>query len=308
MNKKRILIFAAAVLITGLFSSYFIFHNASAQVGISLFPIKFRVTIEPGKSYTDTITVINPNDFPIGVKPEVENISGGEEGSINLYEYDVPYGLMAWIQIDKTPFTLEAQERRQMPFSINIPLNGEPGGHYGAILFRGIPPPAGPGAGSAVGISGRVGSVILVEVPGDVKEGGEIYEFKGPSYVSRGPVEFTFKVKNTGNTHFDPTGAIIINGLFVKETKVAFEPRVVFPGFSRTFKAAWPVKYAFGPIKATAEIEIPGVGKQLASISFFAFPWQEGAGAVLILLIIFFGIWFFKKKFKIVKIDTKLRE
>ena len=67
-----------------------------------LFPIKFDITVAPGQTYSDTITVINPNNFPIGVQPEVENLAGGNQGSIDLVETNIPHGLSAWITINKS--------------------------------------------------------------------------------------------------------------------------------------------------------------------------------------------------------------
>jgi hypothetical protein len=276
-------------------------RSANAQVGISLFPIKFNVTVDPGKSYSDTITVINPNDFSIGVQPEIENISTGDEGAIDLVDQDIPHGLTAWISISKTPFDLGPQERRQIPFNIDIPANGEPGGHYGAILFRGIPPSGTPSSG--VGISGRVGSVVLVNVPGKTFQTGSIEFFSGPdSFVAHGPVNFTFKVKNTGNTHFDPQGKITLTGPFIGTINVPFDPRIVFPGHNRTFTTSWGNYYGFGPITASLNINIPDSGAQSATLTFFMFPWQEAIGLIAVLLALWFGSRTIRKNFKIVRV------
>src|SRR5665213_367988 len=195
--------FVAVLAVTFLYPA-----KGNAQVGISLFPIKFDVTIAPGNTYSDTVTVINPNDFPIGVQPEVENIAGGNQGSIDLVNTDIPHGLSSWISIDETSFTLAPQQQKQIPFSITIPVNGEPCGHYGAILFRGLSVTT---TTSGVGISGRVGSVILVNVPGDSHATGNIADFTGPSsYISHGPFQFSFTVNNTGNTHFTPQGDVTL--------------------------------------------------------------------------------------------------
>ncbi len=297
-------VFSLSVLVLSVVFGMLLFPSAGfAQVGISLFPIKFRVTINPGDTYSDTVTVMNPNSFPIGVQPEIENIGGGDEGAITLIAGDAPYGLMSWIQMTKDPFTLAPNERRQVPFSIVIPKDGEPGGHYGAILFRAIQPTNGTSTQSGVGVSGRVGSVILVEVPGATQKTGELYNFTGPSYMSHGPVTFTFHVKDTGNTHFDPTGAVTVSGWFMADAVLPFESRVVFPGYSRTFTATWPSRYAFGPLTAKVEVQMPDGGTQVATLSFFAFPWQEGLIVVVGLSALWFVARFFKRKFKIVKVS-----
>ncbi len=276
---------------------------ANAQVGISLYPIKFNVTIAPGETYSDTLTVINPNDFPIGVQPEVENIAGGNQGSIDLVQTEIPHGLTAWINISRTEFTLAPQERRQVPFSITVPQNGEPGGHYGAILFRGLTVTGNP-ASSGVGISGRVGSVVLVNVPGASYATGNIADFTGPgSYLSHGPAAFSFTVNNTGNTHFNPEGQITLTGPLFGTAVVPFESGIVFPGYDRTFTAALPSRYLFGPFTATLSLNIPQSGVQTATLHFFAFPWQEAAGLIVLLVILLFVLHKIKKNFKIVRVQ-----
>lgn len=276
-------------------------NYGQAQVGLSLFPVKFNLKVEPGKTYSDTVTVINPNDFSIGVKPEIENVSGGDEGSIDLVERDIPHGLSAWMFMDMSSFDLGPKERKQIPFTISIPPNGEPGGHYGALLFRSIPPGGAPQSG--VGLSGRIGSVILAEVLGETRRSGEIDSFVGPArYISRGPVEFSFKIKNSGNGHFEPTGAVAISNWFTNETEIPFESRVVFPDHVRTFGVEWPAKYGFGRMTAVLSVNMPNNEVATSTLTFFMFPWQEASIILLIILIIWLGGRTIKKNFKIVKV------
>ena len=280
----------------------FLFPTVShAQVGISLFPIKFDVTIAPGQTYSDTITVINPNGFPIGVQPQVENIAGGNQGSISLEDTDIPHGLSSWISIDKTPFTLAANEQKKVSFSITVPANGQPGGNYGAILFEGVS--TGTSTPSGVGISGRVGSVLLVNVPGAADATGKIDSFTGPSsYTSRGPLNFSFTVEDNGNTYFTPQGQVTLSGLFFPKTTLPFTAGVIFPGYNRAFTSAWQGIYAFGPMTATLSLNIPDSGTQTKVINFFMFPWQEALGIIVLLLVLFFLFKFTKKHFKIVRV------
>jgi hypothetical protein len=294
---------SVSFVFAAILSALFLFPGVShAQVGISLFPIKFDVTVAPGQTYSDTVTVINPNDFPIGVQPEVENIAGGNQGSIDLTETDIPHGLSAWISISKTEFTLAPQQQLQVPFTIIVPSDGEPGGHYGAILFRGLP--ANATGTSGVGISGRVGTVVLLNVPGASYATGNIGSFTGPGgYISHGPLPFSFTINNTGNTHFTPQGQITLSGPLFGTAVLPFTPGVVFPGYNRTFTASWPGHYAFGPLTATLSLAIPNTSSTLTqTITFFAFPWQETLVVIIVLLILFFFFKTWKKNFKIVRV------
>lgn len=296
-----------AVVLSGflaILSAFFLSPGVShAQVGISLFPIKFDVTVAPGQTYSDTVTVINPNNFPIGVQPEVENIAGGNQGSIDLTDTDIPHGLSAWISLNENQFTLAPQQQLQVPFTITVPADGEPGGHYGAILFRGLPASSTPGS-PGVGISGRVGSVILLNVPGASYATGNIASFAGPAeYVSHGPFQFSFTVNNTGNTHFSPAGQITLSGPLFGSTVIPFTSGIVFPGFDRTFTAVWPGRYAFGPMTATLALSIPDNSSTVTeTVTFFAFPWQETLIVLLALIILYVIFRTWKKNFKIVRV------
>lgn len=101
-----------------------------------------------------------------------------------------------------------------MPFTITVPANAQPGDHYAAILFRALPPDVNKNSG--IGTTGRVGTVILVNVSGQVKKSGIIESIKAPKFMGRGPMNIEFKMNNTGNTFFSPEGRVSFKGLFQK--------------------------------------------------------------------------------------------
>lgn len=278
---------------------------ALAQVSISIYPVSFRLALNPGESYTGSVTVVNPNNFDLAVRPEKENISGGAEGEVQLLgSEETKYSLASWIYFNETEMVLKPQERREISFVVSVPLNAQPGGHYAAILFRGLSPDQLTAGGSGVGVSGRVGTTVLVEVSGDVQKSGEVTSLDSPKFISHGPLEVSFKVKNTGNTHFSPEGKIIASSWFQKK-ELNWEPRVVFPGYDRTFKVDWDNKYFFGPIKITLLSNIPGAAAlNEMSITVWAFPWQEALILIAVIVLIWLIVRVFKKKFKIVKVGS----
>ncbi len=271
-----------------------------AQVSLSLYPTSIRLNLNPGETWEGGVTVINTNNFALNVNPEKENLGGGAEGAIELLGENISYGLASWITYNETPMSLQPEERRELSFKITVPENAQPGGHYAAILFRGLS--SSETQGSGLGISGRVGSVVLVEVSGELKKSGEISQAIIPKFISHGPLEIDFKVKNTGNTHFSPEGTVTISGLF-QNKELTWEPRVVFPGYDRTFKASWDNRYFFGPLTVKIMAQIPG-GPSLMVDSFviWAFPWQDLLIVIVVLLLLVVLFRFFKKRFKIVKV------
>ena len=286
-------IFLASVFWSGL---------ALAQVSITVYPTSFRLSLNPGDFWESEVTVVNPNNFPLLVRPEKENFGTGDEGSIKLLGVENgEYGLISWIKIDQTDIVLAPKDRHTWKFSIKVPLQAQPGGHYAAVLFRGLEAEQQTMAGSGIGISGRVGALVLVEVSGDLKQGGAIEDLVAPKFISHGPLPVSFKINNTGNSHFNPGGKVIFTGWF-QNNEADIEPKTIFGGYSRSFEARWEKRYLFGPISVRVLAKIPN-GPELAakSITIWAFPWQEFSALLIVLFFSLFGTKWLKRKFKIIR-------
>lgn len=280
------------------------FYHTKADIGITIYPLSYKLVLSPGQEWEGMTTVVNPNDFVLKVKVEKENIIGGAEGNVVLTTEDInQYGLMNWINYNVDEFELQPQERKEIHYKIKIPENAPPGGHYAAVLFKGLPA----GELSGIGVSGRVGTVILVEVTGDVVKKAQITSIQVSKFISHGPLTINFKIKNEGNSYISPEGKVIISGLFQKK-ELNIDSRVVFPGFERTFGVKWDKKYLLGPLTITINAFIPnGPAIEPLKTTVWAFPYQEGIIILLIIILLVWGIKTFKKKFKIVKVEETER-
>lgn len=280
----------------------FTFSFVSAKpVGLSIMPAKINLSVERGKSAQSSITVTNPNDFPIEVNIEIENfVPGTMPGDIKFIPAIEEKGLVNWIDIDKNSFTLAKSEKKEVDFFVTVPENAIVGGHYAAIFFKASPKEAqtqGP-----LVISGRVGSLVMVTVPGEITRGGEILNFEAPAFVSRGPIDFNILIKNNGTVHFTPLGRIEIkNWLGRPIAAAAIEERMVFPGGTQILKASWPAGFLFGRYKATVSLSDEDDNLFTATIYFWALPWKHLFVSCFLLLVAYFGIRWLKKKYKIVK-------
>lgn len=236
------------------------------------------------------------------ILPEKEILSGGPEGSIELVgdEYN-QVGFLSWISFDKQQKLVKANEKYDMPFEINVPENAQPGDHYAAILFRALPIKVDQNTG--IGTTGRVGTVVLLNVSGETKKTGIVEKISVPKFVGRGPLKVGVKINNTGNTFFNPEGRVKISGWF-QRTEKSWESKLVFPNYARNFDVSWDQKYLFGLFKITVDANVPG-GEVIPSqtVYFWAFPWQESLILVLTLILIKFVVKKTKGKFKLVRID-----
>lgn len=307
--------FGIALLLAGIISVFQI-EAASAQLSISNYPLSVKGKIAPGETFEGVVNIINSSQTEVvKIRPEKENLMGGAEGVVELLgEKDTGWGISSWIKFESDEeFILAPKEQKQIKYKIEVPENAQPGGHFGAVLFRALSPDDSIDTSSGVNISGRVGTVLLFEVTGDIKKGAEISQLIAPKFIDHGPVSIAMKLNNSGNSYFTPSGKITFKNLWRTEEADFFnpgmkltdlnKPGVVFPGFDRTYESMWNKKYLIGPVFITANIAMEEGGPAIASktIIIWAFPWQEGAIILAILLVLMLGIKQFRKKFKIVR-------
>ena len=289
---------AATAVVAGI--SLMPVAGALAQVSVSLYPISFRYDVPRGAAQSGVITVTNPSATPLSLQVEVENFSGGEGGTVEYAPEGAKYGLLSWIEIDRTPFVLAPGEKREVPFTVRVPDNAEVGGHYGAVLFRAGGAEGGSGA-SEIGVSGRIGSIILVSVPGDVQRSGELVRVTAPSFVQNGPLTLTAAYKNTGSVHYVTKGTATFRGIFGSET-VAFEEKTVLPDVQRDTIATLDKKWLVGPVFMTATLESGDGTRSVAKATTFAFPVLPGAAAIVLAALAYAAVRSAKRRFRIVRV------
>lgn len=291
------------ILIVGIFLSVVSAGAVYAQgVGLSISPVTFELTANPGDTLKNRIRVYNPSDSVIAVKMEIEDFTTtGELGRVIIEPAETEtYSLANWIKVFPETFTLKPKEQKFVDFTIKIPENAEPGGKYGSIL----PSTAGVVGGGLTGsaTAQKVGALLLLTVSGDVKEKLEIKEFSAPSFLESGPVPFTIKFKNTGTIHVRPRGFVTITkarfGLF-KEKKVVdieFPQLNVIPESVRKINVSWNEKWPLGKYTATlvGSYGTTNIPFNPPVLTFWVFPWKIAAEVSTILLL--FLIFFYKTR------------
>lgn len=273
--------------------------------GIGISPLIFKYSLDKGDIQEGTINVTNPNDFEIGVKSEIEDfLPEGEIGGTKLIgESEEITSLFRWIKVEPDSFNLAAKEIKTVSFEIAVPEDAEPGGHYASVLFRAVPPEK-EAEETTIRVSGRVGALVLVEVPGKVLRQGEIVSFKVPSFVEKGPVKFIAKIKNTGTVHWQAKATVKISNWFGKKVaEVSLGKHIVLPQSSRLFEGSLDEKHLFGRYRVELEFRADEDLIFTAQDNFWAFPWQKALGLFFGVTILFLVVRILKKKFKIVRAE-----
>lgn len=274
------------LLIGGIILAY----QAFAQVSIGISPLVFELTGNPGDVIENQIKIYNPSDNTIGIKMTVEDISPSDEAGHVIVEpaETETYSLARWVNAEPAEFPLQPKEERWVKFTISVPKNAEPGGHYGTVI-AGIGAVAG-GEVTGATISPRVGVLILLTVPGEMKENLTVKDFSVPLFSEHGPINFSILFRNEGSVHLKPRGLITIsNWLGQKVADVSFSEKNVLPGAIRKFETSWNKKWLWAGKYTATLTGSYGISNTFLTptvITFWAFPWKFGLG-ILIVIILF---------------------
>ncbi|MCT4617407.1 MAG: DUF916 domain-containing protein [Candidatus Gracilibacteria bacterium] len=297
-------------LLIAFFFSFIIGANAD----ITISPLKHELTVEQGGEKVEIIKITNNDSRAITLYTSTEDfIAGDDTGKpkfLKASEQSHPeLSLANWIKLTEGNITLAPKETREVKFRVNVPKTGEPGGHYGAIFF------APEATGGQISIVQRLGVLILIDVPGEVKIAGEFKDtqvgrlneeqnFVENNNLDGMPVVFSTAFENTGNIHLKPRGKIEIlddrgvtlenigkepivtpGGAFVGERQVNYIPfnpsdGNVLPNSTRKFESAWegfgyPVVSEDGTKKIMFRNLTDYYAEEIGSKAMNLKPWQQ---------------------------------
>ena len=294
------------ILVSGIFfvlPNNFVFAQEAA--GISISPVRFELTANPGDVLENKIKVFNPTDSVISLKIISEDFKAvGEEGHVSIdinerEEDEKIYSLKSWITTQPNEFILNPKETKVISFLIEIPKNAEPGGKYGSV----IPTITGSVGEEFTGakVSSSVAALVLLVVSGDIKEKLIIDSFTVPSFQEYGPVPFEMKFKNKGTVHVKPKGYIIVTDWFGKNVvELELPQKNVMPEATRKVEAEWDTKWLFGKYTASI-IGVYGTSNENLiprTITFWVLPWKLMLGILAVLLVIFVILFLSRKRLR----------
>jgi hypothetical protein len=265
-------------------------HHAIAQTGLGLniTPPLYQISIAPGTEWKSTLKIVNLNPYGIRIDATVVDFAPDGETGLPVFENLTgssatrgdPSRMSGWVTVPSNAINVPANQSYDIPLTISVPENADPGGHYAAILV-GTLPPEDVGSGAAVGA--KLASLIFARVPGDVIESGVIREFiTEEAFVETPEQVFTLRFENKGNVHLVPQGEIIIRNMWGKERgKIIVNEKSsfgnVFPRSTRKFQFSWksePSIFDIGRYTAEAVLTYGELGKQSAvsSTVFWVIP------------------------------------
>ncbi len=298
----RYLLILSLVLVT-------LFSVVSPVSALTISPVKVEISGNPGQTLAGEIELINEQKEAKTFFPSYENFEpNGDTGS----PYFVGGGsdLATWIRTQEEIMLLPG-EKKVIPYTISIPADAEAGGYFAAIFLG--ENDTRTQEGGEVSVGGRLGVLILLRVNGDIPEQAGIVSFESSQgrFLSQLPIQFLYRVNNTGGDRIVPLGELTVRNTFggtsVKLDANAKEGSVL-PNSTRRFDAEWqegtaPVSgffasarsqlshFHFGWYRANLDLTWGTENqKGAATYHFFIIPWQLLSVALFLLVFGYFAL------------------
>jgi hypothetical protein len=272
---------------------------AQAGQGLEISPPLVELNVDPGQTVSFEIRLRNIITSPLIARGSIDDfVSGGEEGQPKLLLDEnaepSPYSFKGWTG-PLPELNLAPGEAKSAKISLTVPQDAAPGGHYGVVRYTGTAPDIDE---TGVALSASIGTLVLINVSGNVTYDAKIEEFftmqngKRKGFFETGPISFIERIKNQGSVHIKPIGTIRITNTFGKEVAVLSVNETggnILPGSIRRFEQQLDKKFLIG--RYTAEANIQYNGQNMTSfLTFWVIPYKLIAiilGVLILLFVIF---------------------
>jgi hypothetical protein len=261
----------------------------------------FIYTLNPGDVWGDTVAISNlsdaPKRFAIYATDAVSVADTG--GFAALRDDEPPVDVGTWVTLAAAEYVVPPGQRIDVPFSLTVPDDAEPGDHAGAILAvdldaGNIDPNTAP-EGVTLDVRQRVGARIYVRVGGEISPALRIDELEvdrsGPGAVVR------WEITNTGNIRLSPTAEVRVTGFLGRtlRTVPAQQLAEMLPGANLVGGADLGDLPSYERLTArlvlkAEEVEVEG------TTAFGSYPWAAIAGVVLFLVALRFIVRWWRRR------------
>ena len=303
-QRARSLAIVAAWLIIGSPATVL----AAGGNGLRVSPVRSDVTIKPGQSQTINVTATNITTTDANLQAIVNDFTSNsnETGQPALLltpnSFAPNHSLKRFVKPIPS-FSLKPGQQKTVPVVISVPSDATGGGYYGTIRFA----PAGSnGVDKTVTLAGSVGSLVLLKVPGDIKEQMSIASFdvrQGDSpkslFFGNKNISALVRFQNEGNIQEAPFGKILLkdrsNKLLGEYEINDANPRGnVLPDSVRRYSVNFDKIGSFGVYHVIGNFGYGTNGQLLsASTTFYVIPFVlilAFLAAVAVLVFLIFGL------------------
>ncbi len=203
---------------------------------ILLSPTSKQLKLDAGTVKTGSFTILNNGtegySFKVYAAPySVANGSYTPNFSNEVANADIH----KWVRFDKTEYHLEPDQKAEVAYTIDVPSDAAPGGHYG-ILFAETQSTPGQGG---IKTNKRVGAILYTTVNGDYIEAGKEVETAISGFQIGYPLQGRTTIENTGNTDFAARSIFRVHSIFGGTLYEEDKEFIILPKTTRDIPLTW---------------------------------------------------------------------
>lgn len=160
---------------------FFFGNQVSANINMTVSPIKYEIEAFTGTTITKTAKLYNYSSNTYAIELGKSDFTAGNKDGKPRFvtrrsELVFPdQQLSTWITINSDDFIIGPNEEKEITFTIDIPWDATPGGHYGAVFFKKHnSTDTNINSASNIGVNIDYGVLILVNVDGEIVTDAEV--------------------------------------------------------------------------------------------------------------------------------------
>lgn len=220
---------------------------------IVLSPASLRTEVEAGNTLNEKLTIINDGttsyDFILYASP----YSVTDSDYTPNYTEDKPNtNLYTWVSFEKTRYTLNPGENVEVPYTISVPADATPGGHY-SVIFAETQVAEDTGQ---IARKKRVGAIVYATVEGDYIMSGRQTSGSIDWLQLGGPITGLVTVENDGNSDFEMQEKMTVKNVLGGTVYEKTGERIVLPKTTRDVSFAWTESPLMGLYNVSIETTV----------------------------------------------------
>lgn len=221
--------------------------QTSSGSGLRISPTRTQLSIVPGDSREVVQTVKNVTQNVVRVEPTLNDFESdgvsGEPRLIGDQNQVSAYSLREFIALPDE-FVLQPDEEQEVTINVSVPEQASPGAYFGSVLYRASP--ENPDQDGQVALVASVGSLVLLEVPGEITERIQVNDISAflndssGSFFTKKPNQVGIEIENLGNSFSQPFGKVTVkdwrgNEIFIYELNDTQPRGNILPDSTRLF-------------------------------------------------------------------------